>query len=383
MPVEARPTHASVAGLLRAAAADGRSVRVRAGGTKSGWGHPVAEPALELSTAGLDDIVEHNAGDLTAVVQAGVRLADAQADFGRAGQMVALDPPLGADDGATIGGIVATADSGPLRHGYGGVRDQVLGMTVALADGSVTRSGGKVIKNVAGYDLPKLFAGSFGTLGVILEVTLRLHPVPVRRATVVADSDDPQCMELASLALSASPVRPVSLDFAWERGAGMVLARYAGAAAADQAGTGLRAVEEAGLSGRIDEDDDALWARQRAAQRAADGIVLKVSALPAELSRVIRVAHAMGASAVGRAGLGLSWLVLPSREAAAGVAAVEEVRAALAPRPVVVLDGPGSVREKLDVWGSPDAGALALMRRVKQRFDPLAICNRGIFVGGI
>ena len=113
-------------------------------------------------------ILEHNEGDLTAVLQAGVPLAEAQAAFADKGQMFAVDPPLGAGDAATIGGVMATADSGPLRHRYGGVRDLVLGITVALSDGTLAKAGSKVIKNVAGYDLGKLFTGSYGTLGLIV-----------------------------------------------------------------------------------------------------------------------------------------------------------------------------------------------------------------------
>src|SRR5206468_1900573 len=152
----------------------GLSVRVRGGGTKLGWGPPAA-PDVELYTSALDEVVEHNAGDLTAVLQAGVPLAIAQDRFGQEGQELALDPPLAA--GATIGGVVAAGDSGPLRHRFGAARDLVLGVRVALADGTVARAGGKVIKNVAGYDLAKLFAGSFGTLGAIVELAVRLHPI--------------------------------------------------------------------------------------------------------------------------------------------------------------------------------------------------------------
>src|SRR5215217_6871369 len=133
-------------------------------------GTPGPEGAVDLETASLDAIAEHNVGDFTAVVGAGVRLADAQAAFAAENQMLALDPPLGAADGATVGGMIATADSGPLRHRYGGVRDLVVGMTVILSDGTVAKSGGKVIKNVAGYDLAKLFTGSYGTLGLIATV---------------------------------------------------------------------------------------------------------------------------------------------------------------------------------------------------------------------
>ena len=149
-------SYEEAAELLRSAAADGRTLRFRGGGTKLGWGRPVPEPDLELCTGGVDRVLEHNAGDFTAVLQAGVPLAVAQHAFASAGQMLALDPPLSpwggagddaaldaADAGATIGGIVATNDSGPLRHRYGGVRDLVVGVTVVLSDGTMAHAGGK------------------------------------------------------------------------------------------------------------------------------------------------------------------------------------------------------------------------------------------------
>ena len=148
---------AGVAAALREAA---RACACVGGGTKLGWGRPIEAP--ELSLAELDAIVEHNVGDLTAILQAGCPLATAREAFAADGQMLALDPP---DDGATIGGVVATGDSGPLRHRYGGPRDLVLGVQVALPDGSLARAGSKVIKNVAGYDLAKLMTGAYGTLG--------------------------------------------------------------------------------------------------------------------------------------------------------------------------------------------------------------------------
>src|SRR5829696_2062601 len=184
----------------------GRAVRPVCGGTKLGWGTPGPEAALDLETSGLDAIAEHNVGDFTAVLGAGVRLADAQALFAAEGQMLALDPPLGASDGATVGGMIATADSGPLRHRYGGVRDLVVGMTVILSDGTIAKSGGKVIKNVAGYDLAKLFAGSYGTLGLIASVSVRLHPLPGRNATAIATDEDPAKLAAAAASLSALPL---------------------------------------------------------------------------------------------------------------------------------------------------------------------------------
>ncbi len=339
------------------------------------------EPAqLEVSTERLDEVVEHNEGDLTAVLQAGVPLAPAQEALAGANQMVALDPPLGEGDRATIGGVVATGDSGPLRHRYGAPRDLILGITVALSDGTVARAGGKVIKNVAGYDLAKLFTGSFGTLGLIVEVVMRLHPRPRATLTAVGGSDEPDALGRAASTIARSAFGPECLDVAWGEGHGEVMARFAGAAPEAAAGGVVRLMEQAGLEARLAGDDDELWARQRERQRSAHGAVVRVSGLASALPRVLRSAQEVGASVVGRAGLGLSWMALAEGHASELVSSIEEVRRRLDPFPCVVLDAPAEVREKVEVWGED---AVPLMRRIKARFDPPAVCNPGIFVGGI
>jgi glycolate oxidase FAD binding subunit len=334
------------------AAAEG-TVRVHGAGTKLAWARGEAD--VRLSTEGLDEIVEHNVGDLTAVLQAGVPLARAQRRFAEAGQMLAIDPP---DRGATIGGVVATNDSGPLRARYGGVRDLVVGMRVALADGTVAKSGGKVIKNVAGYDLAKLFVGSFGRLGAILEVSVRLHPLPPDTATAVARSDDPDALGRAALALSHARLEQLGLDVRWEDGAGAVLARFGGAAAVPQAEAATRLLGDAELV----EDDDDLWQAQRDAQRSESGLVLKVSALQTGLPDLLRLAREHGATLVGRAGLGLHWLRLDEGDHAALLHAVRERFAA------VVLDHPAGLEP--GPHEPSDAGARLLGQRVKERFDP-------------
>ena len=149
--------------------------------------------------------------------------------------MLALDPPLGEGDAATIGGIIAANDSGPLRHRYGGVRDLVVGITVVLSDGTIAQSGGKVIKNVAGYDLAKLFAGSFGTLGLIAKVAVRLHPAPARTATLTASSEDPGTLGRAARKLAGLPLEAECLDAGWEGDGGWLAARFGGTTAAEQA----------------------------------------------------------------------------------------------------------------------------------------------------
>ncbi|MEV4617504.1 FAD-binding oxidoreductase [Asanoa sp. NPDC049573] len=363
------------AGIDEAAAAlaelskQGARVRPAGAGSRAQWGGADAEGTVTVHTGGLDRIVAHNPGDFTAIVQAGVPLAALQRHLGREGQWLALDPP---DLGGTVGGLVATADSGPARHRYGGVRDLVIGITVVLADGSVARSGGTVIKNVAGYDLGKLFAGSYGTLGLVAQVALRLHPLPAGTATLVASAGDPARLAAAVRAMSRHPLEAQALDVAWRAGEGRLLVRFGGVTAADRAEHATTLVSDVGID--VVRDDEAIWAAQRAAQRGP--AVVKVSALPSDLPRVI--AAAGEASVVSRAALGVSWISFP--EGADLAERVAATRAALAPRPTVVLDGAGLVAKP---WPEPDPGVGALMRRVKQRFDPTGTFRPGSYVGGI
>jgi glycolate oxidase FAD binding subunit len=331
------------------------SVRVYGAGTKLGWAR--GEPDLVLSTEGLDEIVEHNVGDLTAVLEAGVPLATAQQTFAEEGQMLALDPP---DRGATIGGVVATNDSGPLRSRYGGARDLVVGMRIALADGTVAKSGGKVIKNVAGYDLAKMFVGSFGRLGAILEVSVRLHPLPPETATAVGRSSDPDELGRAALALSHAPLEQMGLDVRWEDGSGAVLARFGGATAGQQAKAAAELLNDAELV----EHDDPLWEAQREAQRSPEGLVVKVSALQTDLPELLQLARDHGAMLAGRAGLGLHWLRLDDGD---HLALVEALRRRWTS---AVLDRPAGL--EVDRDGPMDPGARMLAERVKERFDPSA-----------
>ncbi|MGZ4185230.1 MAG: FAD-binding oxidoreductase [Solirubrobacteraceae bacterium] len=381
MARQLRPaTFEEAAAGLAAAAAEGQSVRIRGAGTKLDWGAPGAEPDLELHTTGLDEIVEHNVGDLTAVLQAGVPLAQAQATFAAAEQMLSLDPPLGRGDDATatIGGIVATADSGPLRHRYGAARDLVVGMTVALSDGTIARSGGKVIKNVAGYDIAKLFAGAFGTLGAILEVSVRLHPLAPASGTALGASGDPEVLSKAARLLTMAPLELDALDVAWQSGWGQILARLAGAEAPRRIARVTALMSEAGLEDvdAVSGDDD-LWARQRAGQRSEDAVLARVAARPSGLAQVLRATRACDGRLVGRAALGLSWIEVDPK----ALSTLQDELGAQAK--FLVLDAPSGVRDNLDPWGAQEGPALELMRRVKMRFDPAGACNPGVFVGGI
>jgi len=368
-------TYGEVAAELSEAAREQTPVRPAGGGTKEGWGNPVLE-AQTLSTKGLDAVVEHNPGDLTAVVQAGMSLHHLQEVLSEHHQMLALDPPS-PRGASTVGGIVATGDSGPLRHRYGGTRDLVLGIAVALSDGSLARAGGKVIKNVAGYDLAKLFSGSFGTLGVIVEVAVRLHPRPTQAETIEGRTDDPALLQVAATSLSHRPLNLESLDVSWAGGQGALLARVAGAGLTERTAATRACMTEAGLE--TAEAEDTIWAAQHDAQRSnqAEGMVVRVSGLPSRLADVLAAAPP-DAGIVGRAGLGISWLRFPPAPTEALVLAVKELRDRLAPMPCVVLDAPDAVRHGASAWGPPDPQRAALERRIKDRFDPAGILNPGI-----
>jgi glycolate oxidase FAD binding subunit len=373
-------TAAEAAEALRAAAVAGQRVRIAGHGTKLGWGNPIAPPDVELRTSGLARIVAHNAGDFTAIVEAGVPFATLRDELTSEGQMLALDPP---SDDATVGGVVAAGESGPLRHRYHAPRDLVIGMQLALTDGSVARSGGTVIKNVAGYDLAKLFTGSLGTLGLIAEIAVRLHPLPERTATAVGRSDVPEQLAAAAAAVARRPLEADAFDVGWDADGGAILVRLSGDTASDRVAKTLPLLADAGLVTTVMEDDDALWATQRAGQRSPEGVVVKVAARQADLRRVLEAARAAGATLVGRAALGLSWMRLDGLADDVAIARVAELREALAPAAVTILDAPSAVREAADPWGPVDPARLALLRSVKARFDPTGACAPGLFVGGL
>ena len=231
---------AEASAFLAAANAEGRSVRIGA----------------DLATDRLDRILEHEAGDLTCTVEAGIRLSALQSALARHGQRLALDPP----GDPTIGACLAANLSGPLRHRFGAPRDLVLGVTLVLADGTIANAGGKVVKNVAGYDLGKLVCGSRGTLALIARVALRLHPIPAAAATLVVETDDAAG---AVAALLRSPLQPSALDIL-HPGRVCVLVEGAAAAVADQ-------LDRARALVGGDETDESVWEESRTRQGTAGG----------------------------------------------------------------------------------------------------------------
>jgi glycolate oxidase FAD binding subunit len=294
--------------LMRSAAAERNRVSIeREGGD------------VVLSTARLDQVLEHEAGDLTAIVEAGVRIRDLNERLAAAGQRLALDPP----GNPTIGACVAANLSGPLRHRFGTARDLVIGVTVVLADGTIASAGGKVVKNVAGYDLGKLFCGSEGRLGLIARVALRLHPRPEASRTLVATLSSPADAEVKARAILRAPLAPSAVDVLWP---GRLAVLFEG---------GLRAVDEQ-LAAALalvggDEEDGAVWADAAERQAAARGrLLFAPGALAETLARLDE--------AVVRVSAGVAHVPapVPDPRHPAEVALVERIRAAFDPQGVLV-----------------------------------------------
>jgi glycolate oxidase FAD binding subunit len=362
-------------------------------------------------------VLEHAAGDLVARVQAGVTLRQLAGVLGAAGQRLALDPPpaAGGSGAGTVGGLIAAGVAGPLRLRYGTPRDLLIGITVVRADGTMARSGGKVVKNVAGYDLGKLFAGSYGTLGLITEAAFRLHPTPQAAAFVTRRCPDPAAAQAMLAAAVDSPLAPSAAELNWPgRDAPVSVAVLL---EGDRDGVAERAARMRGLleGAAITGQSPPWWGLDAA---AADGTVLRLAFWAGELADVLlavaAAAQAAGLDpAVGGSGpAGVLHASLPPAAAPTAVAEfVTAVRAALsrAPAPAgrsgaassgsanpgleqrgggppprgsaVVLHAPGPVRELLDLWGP--VPALTLMRAVKDQFDPGHRMAPGRFAGGI
>jgi glycolate oxidase FAD binding subunit len=376
-----------VAEVLRFANANGLTVMPSGSGTKLGWGNPVA-PDIELSMKRICQLREHAWQDMTCTVEAGCSWAAMQAQLKEHGQMVALDPLW--PDRATIGGIVASNDSGALRLKYGGLRDLIIGMTVVLADGTVAKSGGKVVKNVAGYDIHKLMTGSLGTLGVIVEVNFRLHPAEEHSRTwsAVAPNGTGNAKLFAEplRALMDSLMVPSSVQLRISKKEFALDVRIAGLPEClDEYGASLQTV----LGGfPIVGQAQSVWSARQQMFDNKHAVVLKISALPSEICSISAELHqwSFGDGRDVKVLAQATGLMTVALEAAPelALALVERLRARVHEfgGSVVVLQVPDALRGRIDVWG-PDRGSWALMNEVKRRFDPGRILNPGRFVGNI
>jgi glycolate oxidase FAD binding subunit len=379
-----------VATVLRCADDAGIAVAPRGGGTKLEWGNPPLRTDVILSLARLNRILEHAWADLTVTVQAGCPVAALQAALAQHRQRLAVDALW--PERATVGGILATNDSGALRLRYGGLRDLIIGVTLALADGTLAASGGKVVKNVAGYDLPKLGTGALGTLGVVTQATFRLHPLPQHTRTLTISAEGIGAMQELVLAIQDSQLAHSALQV---RTTGQTAPELDVLFEGTEAGL---AAQEAGLralvgSASVVAGSTGVWnARQAlwsdAEQATASGeAVAKLSVLPADLAttmatieRVTNEHRARWRAVVQATGIG--YLRVDAAPEALPLI-LQELRAALEAGGgslVVLRQPPGESR--VDAWGSP-GDALPLMRALKQQFDPQGTLNPGRYVGGI
>jgi glycolate oxidase FAD binding subunit len=382
-----------VSALLKLANDEGLAVAPRGGGTMSRLGNPPRNLDLILSTARLNEIVEHVPGDQVVRVQAGMKLRDLQGQLAGSNQMVGIDPPE-AGAGATIGGVVAANSSGPRRYRYGTIRDLIIGVTVVLADGTVAKSGGKVVKNVAGYDLQKLFTGSLGTLGLIASANFRLHPLPEAARTVAVELADTAAVGQAAQAVMHSQLVPSAVELHWGEDAKLLTVLLEGIppaveAQAETASFLLRGFGD--VRELSDEEAENLGPLPvPGSSTGGDEVALKISAPPSELTGVLDSTwgacsrRGVTPRATGQAGIGVTYVSLSGGDEEARVQVVEELREVWIRRggSVIVRAAPAAFKRRVEAWG-PLGSRLELTRRVKEKFDPRAILNPGRFVGGI
>ena len=374
------------AAVLRAAASLGLTVVPRGRGTKLGWGRPPESADVVLDVSRMDRVVDHAAGDLIVETQAGTLLADVQQTVGSAGQRLALDEPV---PGGSVGGMLATNASGPGRVAVGTARDLLIGVTVVRADGVIAKAGGRVVKNVAGYDLGKLVIGSFGTLAVITQAVFRLHPVPAARRFLTVPFGSAEDAAALVQSVVHAQVVPAAVEVEWR---------------ADGAGTVGVLLEgtPAGVEARTTTGRELLGAGAEAAETAPPGwgalpwtdepgaTGLKLTCALSGLAPVLTAARRAAADADvaltlrGSGGAGVLYGSLAADAPVEAVASVVARTRAVCTEhggSLVVLDGPPPVKAGVDTWGP--VPAIDLMRRVKAQFDPERRLAPGRFVGGI
>jgi glycolate oxidase FAD binding subunit len=355
-------------------------------GSKLNWGGLAKGIDVVVSTERINQLIEHAVGDLTVTVEAGMKFSELQALLAKSRQFLALDPT--APESATIGGIVATGDTGSLRQRYGSVRDQLLGITFVRADGEIAKAGGRVVKNVAGYDLMKLLTGSYGTLGFISQLTFRLYPLSEASGTVVLTGSAEAVSQAADI-LRGSALTPVQADLLSTKlvsslglGEGLgLIARFQSIreSVKEQSNRVLEVGQKLGLDGKIfaDGDEANLWQRlqERIHTIATESVITcKIGVLPTAAVEILTQVE-LGLIHIS-SGLGL--LQLESKNQVLKVRDRTQANIGF----LTILSAPMAVKEQIDIWGYT-GNALPLMRRIKEQFDSKNILSPGRFVGGI
>jgi glycolate oxidase FAD binding subunit len=366
---------AEVSAVLAEASRQRLAVVTRGGGTKLSWGAPPSRCDIVLSTLRLDRLVEHQPGDLICIAEAGISLAALQDRLAAAPgrQRLMLDPPqLG---GATLGGIVATAASGSLRTRYGTPRDLIIGVRFVLADGTVGHAGGKVVKNVAGYDMGRLLCGSLGTLAVITQLAFKLHPAPPRSRTVVLENASPTALSAFVNRLRSLAAAPSAVDVVWPEGLASVRIEGAGPGVDQQAAS---VVEQAGCRVLDDAEAEHLAATLAPRPWQDAGVIAGIAIPRTHLARLLEAASDFAADVIVGAFVGSAEARLPEDEGAiSGLrAAVDDMGGHMALR-----RAPAELAHL--VWPDARGVDVELMRSLKRSLDPAAILSPGRFLGGI
>ncbi len=410
--VVARPTSPQEISESMSIAAEHRlTVSPLGGRTRTGLGNVPESLDIAIDVTAVDQVLAHNAADLTATVEAGITVSRLQEVLAEHGQFLAIDPPL--PDRATIGGTLAVGWSGPATWQNWSPRDIVIGMRTVQADGTITKTGGQVVKNVSGYDMARMHIGALGTLGVIVEVSFKLTPLPARQATIMATFDsDENCLD-AALAVFGSSLTPLAISTlhgqqpsAGGRGTGearpSLLVRVGGRARSvrrqtDDVASILR--RSGPISDAvIDGDEAAIMWRQIGdigwADETSPVAGIRASVLPADIPRALNSLSDMGKNS------GLRWRATTQTSQGVidihwlnveGESSTEQVNTAIsktinAVRRVggttVVTHAPAPIKETLDMWGEPTS-AIDTMRNLKRQYDPHRLLNPGRFMGGI
>jgi glycolate oxidase FAD binding subunit len=372
------------AAVLRLANDAGLAVIPRGGATKLAWGNPPTRADIILSTARLDKIIEHAWADLTVSVEAGCTIQKLQTALAQHGQRLALDPLW--PTAATIGGVLSTNDSGSLRLRFGALRDLIIGVTLALPDGTLASSGGKVVKNVAGYDLPKLVTGALGTLAVITRAVFRLHPLPRNTKTLTISGCTLDEMQRLILAVQDSHLAHTALQARIAQDAEPVVdilfeGTIEGIAAQEDQ---LRALARPSVA---TEAAPAVWNASQDLWSSVDSAAMaKITTLPATIARTVETVQRITAPRqthwqLTTQATGIGWLRLEGAPESLHDS-LSDLRYELETQGGLLSAFHHPAMPNIDAWGKP-GDALPLMRAIKSQFDPRNSLNPGRFVGGI
>ncbi len=368
-------------------------------GSKLSWGGLVSAD-IAVSTTRMNRLIDHAVGDLTVTVEAGMGFAALQESLASKRQFLAIDPVY--PDRATLGGIVATADTGRLRQRYGGIRDMLIGLSLVRADGQIAKAGGRVVKNVAGYDLMKLLSGSYGTLGIISQLTFRVYPLPPASQTVLlsgpAEAIAPVTRGLLASALTPTAVELICPQTLAHLGFKVGLKDHLGlltqfqsleVSVTQQAERLVQIGQAADLEAIAftDVHEANLWQHLQqpmAIATQSPAVRCKIGVLPAHAAIALRhlTTHAPAVqSGQIHASSGLGWLRLDRAIAPEQLYTLREYCQSQGGF-LSLLEGPAALKQQIDVWGY-QGNALERMCQIKQQFDPKVLLNPGRFVGGI